>query len=365
MTVSVSKSGPFYTTGPISFSTLRMNFKELNSGSIKASELKRNDSLTNSNPIVPTATENLNISTTSNLKLSQFRNSIKYYNLIQTDIDLNLNLDSSDWNGNLNTNIEKVVYINGTCGSNDTSIPAVKLSDNACNLQIAVSGGVYGAGGSGGTSTSISGKSGGDAIMLNSTNGKNISVLINSTGKIYGGGGGGEKGMTGSNGSPGYCINYSYYNRRQCRSCPNCNAGDLRLYCYNRQGRCGTFYQYRDIQCRHDNYYYLSGGAGGEGGNGGTGRGYNNQFNSLLGSVGNSGTGGGCSGYNANGSPIPTAGIQGETGGNGGDWGQSGNSTMNVSSGGSPGRAIAGSNYLIDDLSVLSTSTVKGLYSPT
>ena len=90
MSSSVTKAGPYFSSGSISFSSLRNAFKETTSGSIKASELRRNTDTENRNPIVPDATENSPISTGSNLKVSQFRNSIKYYYITQSGTDENL-----------------------------------------------------------------------------------------------------------------------------------------------------------------------------------------------------------------------------------------------------------------------------------
>ena len=55
MTATVSKAGPYYSSGAISFSSLRSNFKEATSGSISASELLRNTDTLEENPIVPDA----------------------------------------------------------------------------------------------------------------------------------------------------------------------------------------------------------------------------------------------------------------------------------------------------------------------
>ena len=83
MALTASTVGPYFASGSISFSQLRSNFKETSSGEVKASELLRVTDTTNTDPIVPDATENSNIATSTNLKASQFRNSIKYYNLNQ------------------------------------------------------------------------------------------------------------------------------------------------------------------------------------------------------------------------------------------------------------------------------------------
>ena len=363
MTATVTKTGPYYSSGQISFSSLRNTFKEVSSGEIKVSELKRNTSLTNKNPTVPDATENSNISSSLNLKLSQFRNSIKYYYITQTGTDINFDIASQSWNSNINKNIVKILYITGACGSNTTSSPAAFLNTTVCNLTLRVSGGIYGAGGGGGNSSTISGGNGGNALSLVSANANNLVVDILGSSNIYGGGGGGEYGANGSNGSSGTCINYSQYTTsRRCRSCPNCDSGYTRIDCYNREGRCQTFYQYRRSVCKRTDYNTVSGGPGGVGGNGANGRGYNNLSSSLGGSSGTAGSGGGCGGYASNGSPIPTGGSSGETGGNGGDWGSNGSPTTNIGSGGIPGRSISGQNYTI--IGTINSSTIKGLYNP-
>ena len=58
MGISVTKAGPYFTSGEIKFSQLRSNFKETGSGEISASELFRNLNLYDRDPITPDATEN-------------------------------------------------------------------------------------------------------------------------------------------------------------------------------------------------------------------------------------------------------------------------------------------------------------------
>ena len=137
MSVSVSKTLLFPTLTNIKFSDLRTSFKEVSTGSVSASELRRNTLLTgptSTNPIVPDATENAAVSTTNDLKISQFQNTIKYYDLNQTGTDLNLDVGAQTWNFNLFKNIKKRVYITGTCGSNSTS--AAALSVNAITYNV-------------------------------------------------------------------------------------------------------------------------------------------------------------------------------------------------------------------------------------
>jgi len=160
----------FYSSGPISFSSLRTNFKETVSGSISASQLIRKTSTSLTNPIVPDSTENRisgplgNGITTleQDLSISQFRNSIKYYKLVQSGGVIDLDIDTpsntistfSGWNNNLDKNIVKTFTISGNCQSSDTyyyqspQTPAAKFSSTtAHNLTIAVTGSVKGSDG--------------------------------------------------------------------------------------------------------------------------------------------------------------------------------------------------------------------------
>ena len=161
MAVSITKAGPYYASGAITFSSLRTTFRAQNidgtfnsdSLPIKASELKRITNQAVSNPTVPDATENSNIATDYNLKLSQFRNSVKYYTLTQSGVDDNsgntsipgLNLSSQSWNSNLNKTILKKVSIGGTIGSYYSTQPALYLNGDTCNTSIVISGEIYGA----------------------------------------------------------------------------------------------------------------------------------------------------------------------------------------------------------------------------
>ena len=380
MTATVTKTGPYYSAGSISFSSLRSNFKEVSSGAISASELKRITSTSNTDPIVPDCTENSisgplsdGISTGNNLKLSQFRNSIKYYYITQTGTDLNFDIDTQSWNGNLNKTIKKWMYMNGTCGSNSATLFASTFDATACNLIIDVSGEIYGAAGTKGTSATISGGSGGGALSVKSTGGNNIVVFVRSTAKIYGGGGGGERGNVGAIGSSGTCWNYTTKSVNSgCNSCGDCGAGWERYGGCADTGGCncggwGWWYGCRDqnksaASCRQQVYYEVAGGAGGEGGNGGLGRGYNNFSGSISGSTGaGCASAPTCSGYVGTGTPTGSGNI-GETGGNGGEWGSGGSTTNNSGSGGPSGQAIFGSNYTI--IGIINSDTVKGSFNP-
>ena len=351
MSVSVSKTLLFPSVTNIKFSQLRSSFKETTSGSVSASELRRNTNTSNSNPIVPDATENVAVSTLNNLKLSQFRNTIKYYNLNQTGTDLNLDLFAQTWNSNLSKTIVKKVSIGGTCASSSVSSAALTFNALVYNLRVIVNGFVYGGGGSAGTSGN--GGNGGNAMSLTSLGGA-INILTAEGSQVYGGGGGGAKGATGSNGTVGKCSYVDTYTTgTACNSCPGCNPGYSQS-CY-RVGGCGRKNRGSNNQssCSATLYYDTSAPAGGAGGNGGVGQGYNQTR--TNGSAGSAGSTSSCS---PNTTVTETQGNTGETGGNGSDWGLDGSSTT-VYNGGIAGRAVTGSNYIIDSNSV--TSAFKGL----
>lgn len=361
MSSSVTKAGPYFSSGSISFSSLRNTFKEISSGSVKASELRRNTNTSEKNPIVPDATENSSISIFNDLKISQFRNTIKYYYITQTGTDQNLDIDALSWNSNLNKTIKKWFYIQGILGSNTTSNAAADLNATVYNLIIDVSGQIYGAGGSGGTSSTISGGNGGTALSISNSTGSNLVVNVQSSGKIYGGGGGGEKGATGANGSAGTCINTT--TTQGCGGKPGCPSGYYETgqwsggCCQSYSYCCGLFNcgceacsQYlQGRYCRQE--YLVPGGLGGEGGNGGPGRGYNNFSGSLIGSNGLAGgPNNGCG---------STDGEPGGVGGAGGEWGLPGESTANSGTGGSAGYAINGNNYSLTGST--GSDNIKGL----
>jgi hypothetical protein len=366
MSATVTKAGPYYTSGSISFSSLRTNFRAQQPDGtfspdtlpIKASELKRDTSTINTEPIVPDCTENANIATSTNLKLSQFRNSIKYYYITQSGTDDNasspsfpgFNIGTQTWNSNLNKSIRKYMYLNGTVGSANVTQYAAYFAAEAHNLRINVSGGVYGAGGE------VSGGNGGPALYVQST-GSEVVVEVNDTANIYGGGGGGAKGATGANGASSTCYSTSDYTTGQnCGGCPGC-GGNESVDCYADGGcNCGkggcSSTNYRSV-CRVYSPYTVPGAPGGDGGIGGAGRGYNQTR--TDGATGALGTTGGCPSYGGDG-------LQGETGGNGGDWGSPGKNTTNTVSGGAAGRSITGSNYSVTG--TINSGTIRGAYQP-
>ena len=379
MAVATTKAGPYYSSGQISFSSLRSNFRAqrrkttsggsetfvTDNASISASQLLRNTSTTSTSPNVPNATENSNIAPSqSNWKTSQFRNSVKFFYITQSSTNTNFDMDDLAWNGNLNKNINKFLFVTGTCGSSSVSSVAASFNATAYNLTFDVTGSILGAGGRGGGTSGApdpSGEGGGTAMSIASSSGRNVVVLVRSGARIYGGGGGGERGAQGANGGGGRCYNET--TTSGCGSAPGCPGGysdrgtwgggccqSTCDWCWGCCERCVRNTQYR--RCVQE--YNTSGGTGGAGGTGGPGRGYNNQSGSLAGAGGSAGSGGGGCGAQS--------GQTGETGGAGGDWATSGANTNNSGNGGGGARAISGSNYSVSG--TINSSTVKGAYNP-
>jgi hypothetical protein len=379
MAVATTKAGPYYASGAISFSSLRSNFRAqrrkttsggsetfvTDNASISASQLLRNTSTTSTSPNVPNATENSNIAPSqSNWKTSQFRNSVKFFYITQSSTNTNFDMDDLAWNGNLNKNINKFLFVTGTCGSSSVSSVAASFNATAYNLTFDVTGSILGAGGRGGGTSGApdpSGEGGGTAMSVSSSSGRNVVVLVRSGARIYGGGGGGERGAQGANGGGGRCYNET--TTSGCGSAPGCPGGysdrgtwgggccqSTCDWCWGCCQRCVRNTQYR--RCVQE--YNTSGGTGGAGGTGGPGRGYNNQAGSLAGAGGSGGSGGGGCGAQS--------GQTGETGGAGGDWATSGANTNNSGNGGGGARAISGSNYSVSG--TINSSTVKGAYNP-
>lgn len=186
MAVGVASTGIHQTTN-IKFSQLRREFKTISprttfsgsddhsgdTGSVSASELLRNTSLSAVDPVVPDVDENSDIVTTSNnWNISGFKNAIKYYYLNQTDIDDNdgeervgfsvtdptvnsaySGTDFLSWRESVSKNIFKKAFIDGVVGSISTTKEALSIGNDILdinNLVISIGGSVFGSCGLGG-----------------------------------------------------------------------------------------------------------------------------------------------------------------------------------------------------------------------
>ena len=375
MAITVTKSGPYFTSGAISFSAMRNTFRLNNpNGAISASELLRDTTLTNTDPILPDATENDDVATSTNWKTSQIRDSIKFYNVTQpsSDTNVNLDIDAQSWNGNLGRNIVKKMNLQGTCGSNSTSLRAAEINIPAYNLTIDVSGDIFGCGAEA-TTTGPDGADGGDALGVTG-GGNNVKVNLQSTARIYGGGGAGEHGAQGASGQSGTCFDYIFGTVASgcgfCGDCSNLGAGYERYAGCDGGGGCncaGWWFWYgcrqtqlSTAQCRKQDPQTVAGGTGGAGGDGGRGRGYNYQSGSIAGATGSGGGSFvGCGGYDGQ-ITAGGSGNTGETGASGGEWGADGGDTSNTGDGGDAGAAIHPSGISVTG--IINSNTIKGSY---
>lgn len=416
MSISVSITKNFEGTGPIKFSDLRQTFIAQKvkddyddnvsyntkiSNTVSASQLLRNENLEVEFPNVPDCNTNrtcgvLNagISISNNLKLSQFRGSAKYVYVKQTGTNLNLNLSKLDsvtnvpidsstsnlWEDNLyDSNIRKVVYIEGTCGSNSSLFPALSLSpeyfivgENNANstptiasgtkridnivLKVNSSGKIHGAGGV----YNINSGKGGNALSMNGVGGNHNVIQTDTYSQVWAGGASGKNGNVGSTGNSS--CNYNASNNDSsgggCVSNPgrSCPAGFTGNPVYNPCGKsscsanpCRSW----NLACNYAGTNNIS-ASGGSAGNGGPGKGY--QYGGTgQGSAGGPGANVGCpsnDSYGSYNSGNAAVGNPGNPGKYGADWGQPtalGDTPANFNYAGLCGEAISGNYYRLKD----------------
>ena len=253
----------------------------------------------------------------------------------------------------------------GTHTSTNTGDPAAKILTAAFNLTLEIHGNFYGAGGVGGTSSSLSGINGGTALSINSGR---VTVDIQPSGRLWGGGGGGEFGADGSQGSAGTCQKDTTVTA--CNTTPSCPPGQTLVA--QSQGGCCALERFCwgpwEAFCGNNCVGYTQVGTCREtvasstpapviGGNGGLGRVFNNFSGSVNRSGGASPNCPTCaSGFTLQ-SGTGSCGSQGGTGATGGEWGQNGGNTAAAGSGGNGGNAISGSGFTVIGNN---TNTVKG-----
>lgn len=383
MSVNNSTTSYFNGNSSISFRSIQSIFGG-NVNTVRFSTYLRNTDLDSTNPIVPNATENASIvTTTSNLKASQFRGSIKYYILSQSGNDTTLDIDAQSWNSNLGKNVIKYFTVSGVMAATATSNTGGSFGAEAYNMKFSVGGYIYGVGGAGGSANGGNGYPGGDALQVsNNSNRGNASakvqISIYSDGRIWGGGGGGGAGNMGASGPDLSCFikqnkTYTVYSGgstnpvRACAACPapensvgygwklhsngDCSGqGAGRDRCRGRMERGQTCVGLYNRNCNYRYYYTVPGGNGGNGGNGGTGQGANT--NQGGGNGGNAGNTTSCA-ANEN----YSIGSKGNAGASGGSWGSPGGNS--AGNGGGAGRAIFGSGY---NVTGANSNNVKGSY---
>jgi hypothetical protein len=155
------------------------------------------------------ATENANISTDlRNISMSHYKGSITYYKVIQTGTDDHNThpdgyvIEDQDWNGNLDKLIPKQFELQGVMGQNNEDKYACIFEGRATNMQMVITGGVFGAG----SKSSL--KAGGSAMYV-AGQGDLVPILMEGQGKIWSGGGWGGKGGRGGQGGRGGGSNIS------------------------------------------------------------------------------------------------------------------------------------------------------------
>lgn len=413
----ITVAGPYFNgSGPIKFSDLRKLFKEKTSGAVTASELRRDTSTSSTNPIVPDATPNEQISTSNNLKLSTFRGSIKRYyaDSISNGDQVHLNhfdgtngldfadggtsgRDGSSVNNNLSKNVQKFIHWRNTAYSSDNDggsggsvdsingtgigkIPALSLqpsisggSYGVYNLQLNVSGNIYGAAGRGGYKNQTNndktrrGKAGGTALKIDH-NGSRTVVYVESGANIHGGGGGAEQGKQGEDGTAGECIRKIFTTLTgSCGgSAPSCPTGTTTVStdtekcgttqenCRRVRGAAGVpvcdevdLYS-TSVVCQENKREPAPEPIRGVGGKGGDGAGWLDGQYRSSGRSGENGTSNQfpeCPGDTISSDRVRAG--DGGKGGNGGAPGRAGQFTTTSDRGGAGGAAICGKNYIV------------------
>jgi len=445
---TVETAGPYFTGSvPIKFSEIGKYFKKgyTVGNEVKASEYFRNTTNTYTSANVPNATENefesdkttAKISGDSypdgvfsgngtNLSLDTFRGSIKRYyatvgsfSNVGSTIIKNYSMnrwDGSngiDWDnrnhrdstsrsdGNLTRNVDKRIFINATCYSDDIGTngsagsltsglfdkkPGAKLEEPTLDIHnsvIFINGRVLGSGGvggyrtSGGKGSSDPGKHGGTGLKVKHT-GSTTYVYVHKDGQLYGGGGGGESGAMGAPGSTGSCQE-SGRNYTTVSVCPVAPGGGFNLsgwgcpsgwntassgsggICYSETdpvtGETTRAHSSQWWRCYQDysvDYGSSSTPQQGIGGRGGNGKGLYQP--TTTGQGGTSGTCPSCSQGSLSGGAC---GSDGAAGANGGEWGAAGsNTTGQTGDGGNGGSAVCGSPFVV--MGDITTENIKG-----
>ena len=368
----------YFTSGEIKFSAIRDTFGDLAGTDVRASDYLRNagddvdweapGQTKTISPRVPNATENADVSTSTDWEVSDLRDSIVEYNVVQDASTSDEELEFADtnvptWNNNLSKNVNKKMSVEGTIYANEVSKYALTFSDGEYNnltIDVPNGGKIYGEGGAAG-----GGNGGGALYVKNTASYDNVSVTVGSNGQIWAGGGGGDNGNSGNSGSTLSCFTNSSHNASYGDGGRNYNSGTASNACtsaapsgsYDVQvvtanptsvrNRCrgGSYRRGQgwnstnksgyscspnwSLSCSSKIANNIAGGNGGTGGNGGVGQGFSNQGNPGSGNSGNSGNTNTCAATGAN-----SVGNAGNSGSDGGTWG------VGASNGGNAGFAL-------------------------
>ena len=368
----------YFTSGEIKFSAIRDTYGDLAGTDVRASDYLRNagddvdweapGQTKTISPRVPNATENADVSTSTDWEVSDLRDSIVEYNVTQNASTSDEELEFADtnvptWNNNLSKNVNKKMSVEGTIYANEVSKYALTFSDGEYNnltIHVPDGGKIYGEGGAAG-----GGNGGGALYVKNTASYDNVSVTLGSNGQIWAGGGGGDNGTDGNSGSSISCFTNSTHNASYNQNNRNYDSNAASNACTaaapsgsydvvvttatptSVRSRCrgGTFrsgqgwnstnkYGYAcspawSVSCSSKIANNIAGGNGGTGGNGGVGQGFSNQSNPGSGNSGNSGNTNTCAATGA-----ASVGNSGNSGSDGGTWG------VGASNGGNAGFAL-------------------------
>ena len=368
----------YFTSGEIKFSAIRDTFGDLAGTDVRASDYLRNagddvdweapGQTKTISPRVPNATENADVSTSTDWEVSDLRDSIVEYNVTQDASTSDEELEFADtnvptWNNNLSKNVNKKMSVEGTIYANQVDKYALTFSDGEYNnltIHVPDGGKIYGEGGAAG-----GGNGGGALYVKNTASYDNVSVTIGSNGQIWAGGGGGDNGTDGNSGSSISCFTNSTHNAsynqggrnydsgaasNACTAAApsgsydvvvtNANPTDVRSRCRGGTYRRGQGWNSTNlggyscspawsVSCSSKIANNIAGGNGGTGGNGGVGQGFSNQSAPGSGNSGNSGNTNTCAATGAN-----STGNFGNGGSSGGTWG------VGASNGGNAGFAL-------------------------
>lgn len=409
MAVNITQTKYFQNIGPggnaMSFSTLATTMGLPTAGGVRLGAYIRKTSANevfadvdagtvakaNATAIVPDSIENRTCGvdgngipdTTSNLKISSFKNMIKRWDVSytggsnsQVDISGGGGVIGGNWASNLDLNVPKRVNFDGsTWKASTVNEHAVVFSGSALNLDMTFPAtqvlGKEGTGGAGQTNNAAAtnGNPGGGALYLRNTtnrttgNASTINLNLSNTALISGGGGGGGGGPVGNVSGSTICSNYYIYTSRYTYDwwygCPSsCAAGETQNACgvgnpeapnsysvsyFRGQRAQGTWY-YTPwyLTCSGGNTYTYGTAPPAAGGGGGIGQGSNNVAGPAAGNSPGNETSLNCPAGTSSQNSTST-GTVGGSGGSGGTFGSVGGAT-NVANGGNPGPWLNVSN---------------------
>ena len=320
---------------------------------------------------------NTNVPESGTIALDDFYGAVNEIVHTQSSSTTNMQL-SSTFGSNWGSSVPKRLIINSGVTVGATGSYALRINGSmGGSLVIQNYGSIQGQGGS------ANGGDGGNAIQADQTS--NVTIINESGGQIYAGGGGGGKGGSGGTGGRGgnggqggggqytttQHLGTGWDGGVNCNDSCVSNAFGGGAYCQGHQNSCnqctsgncnydGSSDSWECTNCKRNNTYHTNGGSGGAGGNGGgggaggnggRGRGYNQSVHNggggsggSAGAYGSGGSGGGTNAGSGGSGGQGGNGGTGGTGGNGGDWGQNGGNGASGNTGATGATGNAGAN---------------------